>query len=135
MVAETPRSSPSGDQKGSTDAGIELPEAVRAKVAALGAEGAGWVRDLPDVVASLAEEWRLSSIGPPMAGGSAAFLAEVVSEEHGPAVLKVVIPDGLEGNGTFASHLAALDAGRYLDIHERDARRRALLLERLGRPL
>jgi streptomycin 6-kinase len=142
MAAESGFEDTSGRQKGPRNAAgavggpaIELPEAVRAKAALLGEAGERWVRELPDVVASLVRDWGLSEVGPAMAGGSAAFLAPVLSDVHGPSVLKVVIPDGLEGDGTFASHLAALDAGRYLDVHERDVARRALLVERLGRPL
>ncbi len=55
-----------------------------------------------------------------------------------PAVLKLAMPDGLEGNGRFAQELQAVRQGQgrgYADLFEFDEDRRAMLLERLGRPM
>ena len=48
------------------------------------------------------------------------------------------MPDGLEGNGDFGRELSAVRAGQghgYVGLLDADPERRAVLLERLGRPL
>lgn len=111
----------------------DLPEAVLRKVRALGAAGAAWLDALPSVVDDLAREWLLE-IGAVLPGGSGGLVVEVMRGDT-PAVLKVAIPDGLEGHGEFASELAALlaaDPRGSVSVLAHDAARRAILLERLG---
>jgi streptomycin 6-kinase len=115
--------------------GLVVPAAVRAKASAMGTAGELWLAELPEVLTSLADEWQLS-IGPTLAGGSSGFVCEAIRLEDGlRAVLKVAIPDGLEGNPVFADEVLAVQTGRYLDVYRVDVDRRAVLLERLGRPL
>jgi streptomycin 6-kinase len=118
---------------------VEVSDDVRAKVEALGEEGERWLRSLPDLVDELAEEWGLEVGAPVGAGGSAGYLVHVVARSDGdrPAVLKLAIPDGLRGNGSFADGLAALLAAGpgMVEVLRSDVERRAVLLERLGRPL
>ena len=54
------------------------------------------------------------------------------------AVLKLAMPDGLEGNGEFSRELESVRFGQgrgYVDLLQFDEDRRAMLLERLGRPI
>jgi streptomycin 6-kinase len=119
--------------------GVEVSDEVRAKVAALGADGERWLRSLPSLVDELADEWELEVGEPVGAGGSAGYLVHVVAGGDGdrPAVLKLAMPDGLRGNGSFADGLAALLAAGpgMVEVLRSDVGRRAVLLERLGRPL
>ena len=55
-----------------------------------------------------------------------------------PAVLKLAMPDGLEGNGEVDREIAAVRAGQghgYVELLRVDLDRRVLLLERLGRAI
>lgn len=119
---------------------VRIAPAVAAKAAALGDTGARWIDELPAIIRTLADDWHLD-VGDPVAGdGSAAYLVEVVARDEGggrPAVLKLAIPDGLRGNGSFADSLVALQlAGPgMVEVLRFDVDRRALLLERLGRPI
>jgi len=118
----------------------EVAPAVAAKAAALGAAGATWLAELPACIASLAADWDLE-IGDPVAGdGSAGYLVRVVARGVGDgraAVLKLTMPDGLRGNGSFADGLDALRmAGPgMVEVLRFDVERRAVLLEELGRPI
>jgi len=113
-----------------------VPEAVMRKVVALGPAGHAWAAGIGDTVVRLASEWQLTA-GRVLAGGSGAVVIEV---EHGdrPAVLKLAIPDGLDGHSDFAVELDALLVGSpdaYVEVIAFDRDARAMLLERLGRPL
>lgn len=115
---------------------IELPPGVAHKVAALAESGRAWVDELDAVVAELADRWSLT-IGQVLTGGSGAVVVEVARGNR-PAVLKLSIPDGLDGHSEFAVELDALllgDRDAYVEVIDFDREARALLLERLGRPL
>ncbi len=116
---------------------IQVPEAVRRKAVALGAEGERWIAGLGDSLALFEERWGIT-VGPHFRAGSAAYVVSVTTSEGAPAVLKLAMPDGLEGNGEFARELEAVRLGQgrgYVDLLQHDAEHRAMLLERLGRPL
>jgi hypothetical protein len=92
------------------------------------------LEQLPSLVAELAREWSIR-VGRVYTGGSEALVAEATLPDGAEAVLKVLMPSGDEAitneittlrlaNGVGCARLFAADAGR-----------RALLLERLGRPL
>jgi streptomycin 6-kinase len=71
-------------------------------------------------------------------GGNAAYVAEAVTRDGTPAVLKVPVPPGTDGFTPFERQLAALQlAGGdpYARLIRHDVPRQALLLERLGRPM
>jgi streptomycin 6-kinase len=114
---------------------IELPELVQQKARALGAAGEQWLAQLPAIVGGLARDWGLA-VGAPLAGGSGAFVAPATIASSGEAaILKVAMPDGLEGQAPFASELHALElgAGRgFVRVLRADVDRRAVLQERLG---
>ncbi len=110
---------------------------MRRKARALGAEGRRWLDELGDVVAELETEWGLH-VGAAIVGGSGGFVANAVTVDGADAVLKVAIPDGLEGHCPFTRELQALllgDGRGYVKVLRADEGRRAMLQERLGRPL
>jgi len=116
---------------------IDVPEAVRRKVAALGLEGERWLEQLERTVEGLARDWGLS-VGAALTGGSGGYVAGAVAADGTDVVLKVAIPDGLEGNSPFMTELRTLrlgDGRGYVRVIRSDEDRRALLLERLGAPL
>lgn len=116
---------------------VEVPEGVRRKALAQGADGRRWLDTLGDVVAELERDWQLS-VGAAFTGGSGGYVAEAVTAEGMDAVLKVAIPDGLLGHGTFMNDLQTLviaEGRGYVRLVRHDEARRAMLQERLGRPL
>ena len=116
---------------------VDVPDRVRRKAEAVGDEGRRWLRDLPRVIEAIESEWQLE-VGAAIVGGSGAFVANAVCVDGSDAVLKLAIPDGLAGNCPFDRELHALrlGAGRgFVPVIRADEPRRAMLQERLGRPL
>ena len=114
-----------------------VPDAVRRKATALGADGERWLENLPGVVESLTARWGIR-VGRMLEGGSSGFVAEAVNADGAPVVLKIAMPDGLTGNSPFATQLHALllgDPRCYVRVLRHDVPQRAMLQERLGRPL
>ena len=115
---------------------VEVPEGVRRKALAQGADGRRWLDALDDVVAQLERDWQLS-MGAPFTGGSAGYVAQAVTADGIDAVLKVAIPDGLDLHA-FTNELQTLviaEGRGYVRLLRHDETRRAMLQERLGRPL
>lgn len=116
---------------------VELPLNVQRKIEALGREGHAWADALPALIADLEREWDIE-VSAPMDGGSAAYVAPATMADGTEAVIKLAMPDGLEGNGRFARELWAIQLGQgggYVDLLRSDAERRVMLQERLGSPL
>ena len=90
---------------------IEIPELVRRKAVALGSEGERWMATLGDSLAAFEDEWGIT-VGPPFRAGSAAYVVSVTTADGAPAVLKLAMPDGLDGNGKFAQELQAVRHGQ-----------------------
>ncbi len=106
-----------------------LQPLVRARVAALGAEGQAWVDALPGLLDELAGRWSLR-LGRALPGGSASYLVTAVRADGSDAVLKVAL-----GENDTAAHARALrsaDGRGYVRLLEGDPACGALLLERLG---
>ena len=79
-----------------------------------------------------------SASGAPITGGSGGYVAEAVATDGTAAILKIAIPDGLQGQSPFARDVQTLRlgaGGSYVRVLQTDTRRRAMLQERLGRPL
>lgn len=111
--------------------------AIAAKARALGARGERWLSDLPATVAGLERTFGLVA-GAALAGGSSGYVAAATARDGRPVVLKVALPDGLEGNGGFAQQLLGLRLGQghgYVELLAVDETARAVVLERLGRPM
>lgn len=117
--------------------GIEVPADVLAKTAALGAAGAAWVESLPRLIAEVEQDWGIA-VGKPLSGGSGGYVALATAADGTEAVLKLAIPDGLDGHVGFAHQRSTLLEGQgagFVRVLASDVPRRAMLLERLGRPL
>lgn len=111
---------------------IDVPEAVRIKVRAAGAEE--WLEQLPGLLSGLEDDWSIT-VGRPYSGGSEAYVAEATRADGTSSILKVLIP-GL-GNAAFneATVLRIVDGEGCPELYQYDADRGALLMERLGRPM
>jgi streptomycin 6-kinase len=99
-----------------------------------GAVGERWLVELPAMVASLEADWGISA-GRTLTGGQFAYVAEAVTAEGEPAVLKVAVP---RGPTAFTQELRTLQLARgdpYVRLIRFDEERRSLLLERLGRQM
>ena len=113
---------------------IEVSDELRAAVTYFGPVGERWLDELPAVVASLEAEWGISA-GRTLTGGNFAYVAEVVTAEGEPAVLKVAVP---RGPTEFTQELRTLQLAQgdpYAGLIRFDEERRSLLLERLGRQM
>jgi streptomycin 6-kinase len=107
---------------------IELPATVRTKALQAGAED--WVGGLPELVAGLERDWGIT-VGRAFDAATEAYVAEAVSADGTPAVLKLLVPrpqlvaDEITvlrlTSGSGCVRLLASAPGRH-----------ALLLERLG---
>ena len=116
---------------------VDVPDAVRRKAFAVGEDGRRWLDELGKVVADLETEWQIR-VGPAIVGGSGGFVANAAAADGTVAVLKVAIPDGLVGHCPFDRELQTLLLGAghgYVRVLRSDPARRAMLQERLGRPL
>jgi streptomycin 6-kinase len=119
----------SADHDGST-----LPSAVLRSARAMGDVGARWLEDLPGVLRALEARWDVR-IGRPLPGGSTAYVAPAEGGDGRPTVVKVALPDGLEGHIPFDTGLRATRLGQgrgYVDLLAVAEEHRALHLERLG---
>ncbi|MEO9254137.1 MAG: aminoglycoside phosphotransferase family protein [Tepidiformaceae bacterium] len=112
---------------------LAIPELVRARASSLGDKGLAWLTDLDAIVAALARDWELA-LGPVMSGGSAALVAEAVTEAGLPVVLKVPVPDPAPVRHEAAALQFAGGRG-YARLLQHDPTSGAMLLERLGTPL
>lgn len=113
---------------------IEVSDELHAAAAYFGAVGERWLDELPALVASLEADWGISA-GRTLTGGQFAYVAQAVTAEGEPAVLKVAVP---RGPSEFAQELRTLQLAQgdpYARLLRFDEERRSLLLERLGRQM
>ncbi len=111
---------------------IVVPERVRLRAEQSGPQTRQWLKDLPGLIAVLEQEWELS-IGPPLSGGSSAYVAPVKTAS-GNAVIKIAMP-GQYGPYGFEQEIDTLlraNGRGYVRVFKCDYERRALLLEQLG---
>lgn len=114
-----------------------MPDAVRHKATALGASGHRWLEELPETVERISSDWSLV-VTEVLRGGSGGFVARARADDGASVILKVALPDGLEGQAPFTHELRALQlvGGRgYVRVLRFDETAGALLLEQLGPPL
>lgn len=89
------------------------------------------------LIGDLTRRWQLE-IGRVLPGGTGAYVAEAHARAGPRVVLKLSIPDGLNGHGLFGAELRALllaNGRGFVRILEYDETRRATVQERLGKPL
>jgi streptomycin 6-kinase len=109
-----------------------IPEVVRAKASIAGAER--WLVDLPRTVADLEAAWSMV-VGRAYQDGTEAFVAEALSADGTPCVLKVLVPRTGDAARHEATVLRLTDGEGCVRLLRADEDRGALLLERLGRSL
>ena len=113
---------------------LAVPERLQTSVKALGPAGSRWLQDLPDILASLAEDWSIA-YGRPLDGGNAAYVIEAVTASGKPVIAKLAIPEGVDGFAPFEQELETFrlaGGDTYAEVITHDLSRRSLLLERLG---
>jgi streptomycin 6-kinase len=113
---------------------LVVPELVKQRAAALGAAGAQWLDELPDLVAALSERWGLR-VGASMSGGTASYVAAATDRSGRACVLKVAMPSEFVDDDTFARSVLVhqLAGGRACaELLEHDPSSLAMVLERLG---
>jgi streptomycin 6-kinase len=111
---------------------IEVPDAVRNNVRAAGVED--WLERLPALVSSLEADWSII-VGRPYMGGSEAFVAEATRSDGTSAILKVLMPGAGHDSSSEATVLRIVGGEGCPALYRYDPGRRALLMERLGRPM
>ena len=105
---------------------------VRNKACAAGAEW--WIEALPDLIATLEQEWSIT-VGRPYADATEAFVAEATLDNGAPAVLKLVVPRDGDAARNEAIALRLASGVGCVQLLRDDVDRGALLVERLGRSL
>ena len=116
---------------------LSVPVRLVASVRAMGPVGKRWLDELPGLLARLETEWSITC-GAPFDGGNAAYVAEALTSDGVPAVLKVALPSGVDGFSAFEQELETLllaQGDPYVAVIRHDTKRRSVLLERLGKPL
>jgi diaminopimelate epimerase len=108
---------------------LSVPEPVVHKAARAGAQW--WLDALPELVADLERDWRIT-VGRALGGGTEAFVAEATTAEGERAVLKLVLPQGLDAARHEITTLRLADGQGCARLLRDDATRGALLVERLG---
>jgi streptomycin 6-kinase len=111
---------------------INVPRVVRSKALAAGA--AQWLSDLPDIIATLENDWSIS-VGRPYDDPTEAYVAQATLGDGTLAVLKLLIPRAGNHAENEATVLRLTDGDGCVRLLRYDAARGALLLERLGRSL
>lgn len=111
-------------------AGVEVPETVRAFARAAGADD--WLAALPDLVARLERDWRIT-VGAVYPDATEAFVAAATLADGTPAVLKLLIQ---RGDGRHAAEeitvLRLVNGEGCARLLRHDDESGAMLLERLG---
>jgi len=109
---------------------VDVPEAVRQKALARGAEGRRWLDHLRGLIRDIERDWGVT-IGPTLPGGSESYVAAARTRVGDDAVVKLEMPP----YASFASEvrtLIAADGRGYARLLEHDEERSAMLQERLG---
>ena len=71
---------------------VVLPPVVREKAAQLGDAGAVWLSGLPALIEDLERRWSVT-IGEPLNGGTASYVARTRTADGTDAVIKLSVPD------------------------------------------
>jgi streptomycin 6-kinase len=114
------------------DRPVVVPNTVRQKVAARGAEGTRWLRGLGGVIQQLEHDWNVV-VGSTLHGGSESYVAAATAGDGVDAIIKIAIP----GNDLAceATVLGLAKGHGYARLLKHDPARQAMLQERLGASL
>lgn len=110
--------------------GLEIHPNVRLKAESLGELGRAWLAGLAEQVAELERRWGIE-VGASAPKASEAFVAEAVTAEGRPAMLKIVVA-GLDPDRRELSVLRAAEGRGYAELIRADEAGNTMLLERLG---
>lgn len=109
-----------------------VPPLVRAKAESLGRPGLTWLDGLGELITEMEQRWSIT-VGQPISGGTASYVAHARTASGQDAVLKLAMPH------FWVQHeIRRLEgaAGRgYVRLLASDPARSAMLLEALGPPL
>jgi streptomycin 6-kinase len=108
---------------------LEVPPVVREKALAVGA--GAWLDALPQLVASLQADWRIT-VGRAYSTSTEAFVAQAVCEDGTPAVLKLIVPRDRDAAAREIAVLRLAEGDGCARLLRDDVSRDALLVERLG---
>ena len=108
---------------------VKIPRLVQQKARSLGRQGEQWLAGLPDLIAGLERAWTIT-VGEPLAGGSASYVARARTATGQESVLKIAIPE--YGFADQAHTIAGAQGRGYVRLLACDFEREALLLEALG---
>jgi streptomycin 6-kinase len=111
---------------------LDLPPEVIAKARTYGAEN--WVRDLPDLIASLERDWSIQ-VGASYPGSTEALVTRAALADGTPAALKLCVPNRGSAAADEITVLGLVNGEGCAKLLRSDLARGALLLERLGRPM
>jgi len=112
-----------------SDRTVEVPNEVRQKARAQGAEGIRWLNRLGDVIDQLERDWEVT-VGATLYGGSESYVAAARTSGGAEGVIKIAIPGNALSNEVKTLLLA--DGHGYVRLLKHDEARRAMLQERLG---
>jgi streptomycin 6-kinase len=109
-----------------------VPERVRLRAEQSSHGTRRWLTDLPGLLAELEQAWELS-IGPPLSGGSSAYVAPVTTAS-GHAIIKLAmpLPDSPYRFQQERDTLLRANGHGYVRVFKCEDERPALLLEPLG---
>lgn len=107
---------------------LEVPQVVREKARSYGVEG--WLRGLPDLVATLEREWSIT-VGRAYPDATEAYVARATTADGTQAVLKLLLHPGDEARHEITV-LRLANGDGCVRLLRHDETRGALLLERLG---
>lgn len=113
-----------------------VPDIVKKKALSLGDVGEKWLNNIGNLITLLEDKWNVKVIKS-LKGGSEAFVAEVTTTGNNKAIMKVVMPS-VQGNSDFEQQITALKLANgkgYVRLIDFDLKNRALLVEKLGKPL
>ncbi len=111
-----------------------VPDLVWQRAMRNGAAGARWLAELPGVVASLAQRWKLD-LGGVFMGGTAGYVVAATDDTGRACVLKVAMPLDMDERDTFLRSVRAheLAGGRgCAELLAYDESAPAMLMEHLG---
>lgn len=108
---------------------LAAPDVVQRVLAAYGRRGAAWIRELPEQVDALMEEWSLVFVGEPFTGAHAGLVVPV-RDSHGRELVLKVVPAATWANceADALAYWAGRGAARLVAVNRN---RGALLMERV----
>ena len=113
-----------------------IPQAVRDRALSAGEIGVKWLNNLGAMIAELEQRWQIR-VGDALSGGTSAFAAFADGANGEAYVLRIDMPASGDED-MFRQNLEVLKIANgigYADLIACDVGKRAMLLERLGRPL